>query len=298
MNWDSLQDFLAIFRARSLAGAARRRGVNHSTMFRRLGAIESALGARLFERLAEGYRLTEAGERLLPFAERIEDQATSAQRVLENADTAPRGVVRLTAPGNLAYRYLPAYLCDFHRRYPGIRVELVVTNEDLNLARREADLALRATRQPPDYLVGRRIFQLGWGVYATHGLLERLGAPAGLEELEHFPVIGAESRLWYLPACRWLEDNLPAGQVIARASDLVAMAALARAGLGLAILPDDHNEPPLERLFDFAPAPASGFWLLTHPDLRDTGRIRLLMDHLTECFRADTRFGGLVDSDS
>lgn len=293
MDWNSLQDFLSIARHRSLAGAARARHVNHSTIFRRLNSLEEMLGARLFERLPDGYQLTLEGERLLPHAERIEAEAIAAERAVADADAAPRGNIRLTAPGNLAYSYLPGYLEQFHRLYPNICVELIVTNQDLNLARREADIALRATRQPPDYLVGRCIFEIGWGIYAAGELAKKVSL-GSTHELAQWPIIGAESALWYLAAFRWIEDQMPAGSIVMRGSDLMSIAALASRGLGLAVLPDDHNAPPLKRLADFPPGLVGGFWLLTHPDLRHTGRIKLLMDHLVHCFRVDQRFQGLV----
>lgn len=294
MDWNSLQDFLCIARHRTLAGAARVRHVNHSTMFRRLNQLEEALGARLFERLPDGYQLTLEGERLLPHAERIEAEATAAERALADADAAPRGNIRLTAPDNLAYSYLPGYLAQFHRDYPNICVELIVTNQDLNLARREADIALRATRQPPDYLVGRCIFEIGWGIYAAGELAEKAQSLSDVNDLAHWPIIGAESALWYLPAYRWIEDHIPVEKIVMRGSDLMSVAALAASGLGLAVLPDDHNAPPLKRIADFAPGLVGGFWLLTHPDLRHTGRIKLLMEHLVGSFRGDRRFVGVT----
>lgn len=294
MDWNSLQDFLSIARHRTLAGAARARHVNHSTMFRRLNQLEGTLGTRLFERLPDGYQLTLEGERLLPHAERIETEAIAAERALANADSAPDGNIRLTAPGNLAYSYLPGYLEQFHRQYPNIRVELIVTNQDLNLTRREADIALRATRQPPDHLVGRCIFEIGWGIYAAGDLAEKAANCSDASDLARWPIIGAESALWYLAAFRWIEHHIPAENIVMRGSDLLSIAALAARAVGLAVLPDDHNSPPLKRLASFKPGLIGGFWLLTHPDLRYTGRVKLLMDHLVHSFRADQRFAGLT----
>ncbi|MCP5163353.1 MAG: LysR family transcriptional regulator [Hahellaceae bacterium] len=295
MDWQYLPDFLGIVRTRSLAGAARLRGVNHSTLFRRLNQLEKQLGARLFERLPDGYQLTLLGERLLPFAERMEEQAHALERELSGADSSLRGTVRLTAPDNIAYSYLPGYLKTLRERYPDICVELLVSNTDFNLNRHEADLALRATRQPPEYLVGRQIFQLGWGLYAAPEFVVSPGAPATLEQLPQWPVIGPDASLLYLPAFRWMQQQLPADCFVVRASNLMAMSSLAEAGLGVAALPDDQVKPGLKRLCDFEPGLRGGLWLLTHPDLRQTGRIKVVMDFLLEAFRQDERFAGLTD---
>jgi len=289
LDWSLLVDFLAIARAGTLSGAAISLGVNHSTVYRRLNQLEAQLGGRLFERLAQGYVLTEAGRRLLIHAEQAEVQLHAAERVLRGTDQALRGEVRLTAPENLVYEFLPGYLEVFHRTYPEIRLTLNVSNTELDLNRREADLALRATPRPPEHLVGRKIVELGWSLFAAESLLRELGRPEGIGDLASWPWIAPEAALDHLSISQWIRRNIPPERVIFRASTLIAMSRLAEAGLGVTLLPDDQIKPQLARLQAFEQAGTFGLWLLTHPDLRHTGRIKALSDLLTEQFRADHR---------
>jgi molybdate transport repressor ModE-like protein len=289
MDWNLLPDFLAIARVGSLAGAARARGLNHSTIYRRLNQLEEQLGSRLFERLPGGYQLTEAGERLLPFAQSIENEAFAAERTLTGTDRTLRGEVRLTAPENLAYAYLPAYLRVFHERYPDIRVSILVSNADLDLNRREADVALRATDRPPEHLVGRKILDISWSVFAAPAFVQTHGRPAGLEALKHFDWAGPEASLLHLPAFGWVQRQIPEHRIRVRGSTLNTLSAMAEVGLGLTVLPDDQVKPGLQRLMAFAPGSGAGFWLLTHPDLRHTGRVTALMEFLAAAFAGESR---------
>jgi DNA-binding transcriptional LysR family regulator len=292
MDWNLLPDFLAIARAGSLTGAAGARGLNHSTIYRRLNQLEDQLGSRLFERLPGGYQLTEAGERLLPFAQRMEAEAFAAERTLTGTDRSLRGEVRLTAPENLAYAYLPVYLQAFRERYPDIRVSILVSNADLDLNRREADVALRATDRPPEHLVGRKILDVGWGVFAAPAFVREHGKPADLDALKGFDWAGPEASLLHLPAYVWVQRQVPEHRIRVRGSTLNTLSAMAQAGLGLTVLPDDQVKPGLQRLMDFAPGSGAGFWLLTHPDLRHTGRVTALMEFLAEAFRNEPRLRG------
>lgn len=159
-NWDDLRVFLAVARAGSLSGAARALSVNHSTVFRRIGAFEAALGVRLFERQSDGYLLTPAGEELRDGALRIEEEIASLSRKVAGQDLRLSGAVRVTTIDMLAFGLLPRHLARFRDAYPGIEIELVVGNTMLNLSRREADVALRVGNTPPETLVGRRVGRL------------------------------------------------------------------------------------------------------------------------------------------
>ncbi len=293
MDWDDLRYFLAVAQARSLQGAARRLGVNHSTVFRRINRFEDTVGARLFERLTDGYQLTAAGDELLAHAARVGEEIDLLQLKVLGKDYRPSGKIRLTAPDNLAYEYLPRYLTAFSKRYPEITFELVVGAESLDLTRREADVAVRATTNPPPHLVGRKVFSLQWYYYAAKPYLRRHGWPEGSQQLAGHRLIGADGALRRIPAFRQLEAER-ADDIVMTCSTLNAMSAMAAAGHGIALLPDDQAKSTLERLFSCTPSFVSEIWLLTHPELRRTERIRLLMDHLVESFRADRRLQGVA----
>jgi DNA-binding transcriptional LysR family regulator len=289
MDWNDLPYFLAVAREGSLAAAARRLGVNHSTVFRRINALEARLAAQLFDRRPEGYTLTPAGERALQIAERAADSIDEFERSLAGQDIRPTGEVRLTAPANIAGAYLAPLLPAFAARHPGIRVNLAVSDTDYDLSRREADLALRATPKPPGHLVGRRVAEIPWMVCAGSAYLRRTGGPARMQDLEDHPLIGADIRVRHVGALDWLMSRYPPDAFVAACDSLNTMAAMAIAGTGVAILPADQVREGLVQLFPMEPAYSAGLWLLTHPDLRGVARVRALSDFLFSSLREDPR---------
>lgn len=275
-NWDDLRLFLAVARAGSLSGAAREVGVNHSTVFRRIGAFEDSLGVRLFDRLPSGYALTAAGEEMQASAERVEAEIAALDRRVTGQDLRLSGVVRITTVDMLAQGLLPRHLVAFRRAYPGIEIELTVGNATLSLTRREADVALRVGNQPPETLVGRRVGRL---VFAVYGAAEAGRATAPLAER---PWIGLNAE--HAPLVSAFEAFLPGVRPGFRVSSVAAAIAAARAGIGLATLPCGiaDLDPGLTRI---APLPESftlDLWLLTHEDLRRTARIRAFLDFMAE----------------
>ncbi len=207
MDWNALKVFLAIAETGTLAGAARQLEVNHSTVFRRLNAFEVAFGGRVFERLPQGYRLTSMGEELLLRAEKIADAFDDLDRSIVGKDFQPRGVVKITAPNNIAYHFLSRYLTDFNKTYPDIRFELLVSNLEFNMNDRRADIAVRATPSPPEHLVGRSISTISWGVYTSAKFRDEFGAPSELNQVGQYPLIGATGAMRKLPAFAWLEKH-------------------------------------------------------------------------------------------
>lgn len=288
-DWNDIQVFLAIARGGSLAAASRQLGVNHSTAFRRLNTFEETLGVRLFERLPSGYALTAEGESIRAEAEAVEASVLAIERGVAGRDLAMEGDVRLTTPGNFAREFLAPWLPELYQRYPGIRIEIAASDDDFDLARREADIALRATPAPPDWLVGRELTRIRWSAYASPAYLEAHGRPNNADELPLHRLIGADTAFQRLPAFAWLRDWVPDACIRAKASDLVTMAAIAEAGIGVCMLPGAQFSPNLIRLFELDSRFDSGLWLLTHPDLRHVGRIKAVMDFLTEKLRADVR---------
>ncbi len=288
LDWDDLRVFNAVVQAGSLRGASIALGINHSTVFRRLNRLEKAIGARLFDRLPEGYALTQAGDELAPYAARIGEQVDALSLSLLGKDFKPGGTVRITAPDNIAYTFLPGYIDAFLDDYPDIRVELVAGGASLDLTRREADIAIRATPKPPDYLIARKVCRLAWAFYASPAYLDARGHPGDINDLAEQRMIGADGALEKLPAMRWLDKRL-SDRIVVRCNTLDGMSALAEAGLGIALMPDDQFKPTLERLFEARPRVVSDLWLLTHPELRRTERVRLMVEHLMAKMREDPR---------
>ncbi len=284
MNWDLLKIFLAIAHAGSLAGASRELGVNHSTVFRRLNALEQALSGRVFERLSSGYELTPLGEELLTIAQGIEQGFNDLERKVVGKDVQPRGLVRITAANNLAYQYLPRYLVRFHERYPEIRTEIMVSNIEVNMNNRQADIAVRVSPAPAEHLVGREVRKLYWSVYGSERLYQLYGKPLDLKSLTNVPVISGSGSMRNLPAFQWVDKNL-SENIVHRSDDLVTIAKLVEQGAGFSILPCDQRSAEIDEITPFEHAPPSRLWVLTHPELRKAERIRLVMQHLVDAFQ-------------
>lgn len=276
-NWDDLRVFLAVARAGSLSGAARSLGVNHSTVFRRIAGLEETLGVRLFERLPTGYALTPAGEETLGIVECIEADVATLDRTVTGQDLRLSGTVRITATDMLAFWLLPDHLRQFRSDYPGIELEIVVGNEALNLSRRETDIALRIGNTPPETLVGRRVGRLEFAIYGAPGYC---AAYTGTDLTQH-DWIGFDSA--HAPLIRQFEKLLPGMRPAVRSNSVACAVRLAKAGLGLAVLPCAiaDQKPDLIRVAELPDAFGLDLWLLTHEDLRHTARIRAVLEFLT-----------------
>jgi DNA-binding transcriptional LysR family regulator len=278
--WDDFRLIRAIAEARSLAGAADMLGVNHSTIFRRLGTLEAGLGTRLFERARAGYAPTAAGEEMVRVAERMADEIVTLERRITGQDLRPSGDLRVTTNDTLLMHLLTPLLVEFRRHYPEIRLEILVSNASLNLSKRDADVAVRATAHPPETLIGRRVAAIGWAVYGRPGLLGE--AAFDLARARDYAWIGFADNFAHLPPADWLHAHVGDERVMYRVDTVLGLAEAAQAGAGLALLPCfiGAATPGLERLFEPDLGSESGLWLLTHPDLRGTARVRAFMEHM------------------
>ena len=289
MNWDLFKVFLAVARYGSLSKAASELSVNHSTIFRRLNAFEEDINGKLFERTQNRYELTTLGLELLAHAQKIENSFNDIERHIVGRDIQPKGTVKITAPNNIAYRYLPQFIVNFNKMYPDIKIELLVSNQEFNMSNRQADIAVRATGSPPEHLIGRKVATIQWSFFASELYKKNYGSPKNIDELKRHRMIGATSMLSHLPAFVWLEKQF-ADQIITRSDDLTAMSYFAENGQGVACLPEDQARPELVRLFSVDNSKPSHLWLLTHPDLRNVTRIKLVMRHLAEAFTTHRSF--------
>ena len=290
-DWNGLRLVLAIQRSRALTMAAETLGIDHSTAYRRLKALEDRLGVRLFERLPGGvYAPTEAGARIVAGAERMEDEALAVDRDLGGRDHRLSGRLRVTASETLAFGRLPVHLAAFRRQHPGIVVELIVDNRVLSLSRREADIALRPVRPREGELWGRRLADVGWAVYGHRSVaspvpatVARRSARAGkrADLLAHLPMIGWEEGASSIHAAQWLDTHVPASSFVYRTNSLVNQLQAARAGIGLALLPCYLGDPQADLvrvLPDPLPELVGELWIVTHADLKRTARIRAFFE--------------------
>ena len=290
-DWNDLRLVLTVARSGSLRGAAEALGVDHSTAYRRLQAIEAELGLSLFERAGGHYRATETGERVTLAAERIEAETLALERDITGRDVRLSGRLRLTASETLAYRVLPRLLAEFHRRHPGIRVELIIDNRQLDLARREADVALRATRPGEPTLFGRKIADIEWTIYGSASYLETRGTPGSLADCVGHDFIGWDEGA-DTAAARWLAEVVPETAIVFRSSSLINQLGAAAAGMGLAVLPCylADTEPAVHRILPPIAPLTRELWLITHQDLRQTARVRAFFDFIAESARGERFF--------
>ncbi|UEX77926.1 LysR family transcriptional regulator [Spiribacter halobius] len=279
LEWDDLRYVRALGSAGTLGGAAEHLGVHASTVYRRLGQVEARVGVRLFDRHRDGFSLTPAGEETLALAERMGTEVEALERRLAGRDMRPSGIVRVTTTDTLLLGVLGPVLGAFRAEHPEIRLELVSGNPFLSLSRRDADVALRPTADPPETLVGRRVADVATAVYASSGYLERAGGGRPLEEQSW---IAPDDSLAHLPSARWLRRTLPGLEPVIECNSVAAMHVLARGGAGLAPIPCflADPDPGLERVTPPIPELTVGLWLLTHRDLRRVARIRALLDFL------------------
>ncbi|NRF67587.1 LysR family transcriptional regulator [Aquincola sp. S2] len=281
LDWNDLRLVLAVARGGSLAGAARALALQHSTVFRRIEDAEARIGARLFERSRTGWTTNAQGEAVAQAAAEMEAAALAAERAISGADERLSGVIRIATSELLAGYLLPPLLARFMAEHPGIQIEADVSNRTVDLTRREADIALRATPQPPELMVGRRVGEMRYAVYAHRTLVPaRRGTPV----LQQLPWVGFDGRLAHTEIAQWFRTALPEVRPRLRADSLPAMLKAAAAGTGAVVLPmfAGSQEPRLVRITPPIEGPAMGLWLLHHPDVRGNARVRALMGWLAK----------------
>jgi DNA-binding transcriptional LysR family regulator len=279
---------LALARARTLAGAAENLGIDLSTVFRRLNAIESRLRVRLFDRSPRGYSLTAAGQRAASAAERIETELLALDRDISGRDQQLSGVLRVTASETFAYAVLPRLFAQFHSVHPRIRIVLTIDNRVIDLSRREADVALRVRRPTDPDLFGRRLTGIAWAFYGPRDACPALRREGQAFNFSRHTVIG-----WDEPArmmvAEWLGANVPADRIGLRANSLVHQLRAVAAGLGIALLPCylADAEPAVRRISGVLPDLQSELWIVTHEDLRNTARIRAFLSVIGDAVVAE-----------
>lgn len=286
LAWNDFEVVLAVAVAGSLSGASRAMGVSHATVFRRLGDIEKRLGVTLFERSRTGYRPTPAGEELAETAKVMDQAALAAERKVAGRDLEPSGEIWATTTDSLLMGLLAPLFTEFRQHYPGIVVDVAVSNQLFNLTRREADIAIRPSNRPPENLIGRPLTTIGQAVYGHRSLGLTPGEP--ISALVDQPWIGAGPRLLDSKLDQWMDSNGLKPACVYRVDTLVGILSAIRSRMGLAVLPCylADSDPDIVQLSDPIPELEFGLWFLIHPDLRGVVRIHALMDFLTEAIRA------------
>jgi DNA-binding transcriptional LysR family regulator len=276
LNWDEFRLVKAVADARSLVGAAQSLGLNHSTVFRRLASIEGTVGARLFERSRGGYQATAAGEEMIHLATRMGESILDFERRVAGRDVKPTGELHVSTVDSVAVYLLPPILARFRSINPGVQLDLALGQENLNMSRRDADVAIRATAKPPETLVGRRICALRWGVYCAADFANEWGQRL----FEDAPWIGFGESFGSSAAKQWIDANIGPRRQSLKVNSAVVVADVLKTGLGAALLPCFVGDrlPGVVRRGDLLPDIFGDVWILTHADLRFSPRVRAFMD--------------------
>ncbi|CAA0113102.1 HTH-type transcriptional regulator GltR [Starkeya nomas] len=281
LAWDDFRLIKAVADAKGLPAAAAAMGVNHSTVFRRLKQIEEQLGTLLFERHRTGYALTPAGEEMVALANRLDEEITAVGRKLAGREPAPSGELRVTTPDSLLIHLLMPMLATFRQRYPEVRLDIVLSNQALNLSKRDADVAVRATDHPPENLVGRRVARIAWALYGGAADFPEPGSISP-GQLDSRNWVSLGDSLGALKAVKFVQENVSPERVAYKINSVLGLAEAVEAGIGIGHLPCliGDARPSLVRLGTPDDDYAADLWLLTHPDLRHSPRVRAFLDFL------------------
>jgi DNA-binding transcriptional LysR family regulator len=230
----------------------------------------------LFERLPTGYVLTAGGEELIAAARHIDDTVTTLGRKLTGQDLRLSGTVRVTTTDTLMGSILPEILAAFRTAHPGIGIEIALSNSMLNLSRRDADVAIRPAKNPPEALVGRRVAKIAFAIYGSPDYLAKCSGA----DLAAHQWLAPDASLADTSISAWMRAELPDSEIALRADSLLALRQAAEAGFGLAALPCYLGDKSTNLVCAYPPITAmeTALWILTHEDLRHTARIRAFIE--------------------
>lgn len=296
LNWQDIQIFLEIARTERLTDAARRLSIDHSTVSRRIRRFESQLNTQLFERSTHGYRLTEAGEQLLSFAEGMQRQASGAIENISNQNLQVNGSIRLGVTEGFGTWVITPLLSAFCARYPEVTVDLLTLPRVVNLSRHEADLAITIERPANAEMIVSRLCDYRLRLYGQHELLALHAGPTCLSELSALPLISYvddlifSDQLCYLNPLLGMLPQPPKFSL--RSTSIITQLHATRAGVGLAILPCfmAQQDPSLKAVLQEEVDVVRSFWIAARPEQRQLLRVRLLWQFLRDVVEINQAF--------
>jgi DNA-binding transcriptional LysR family regulator len=284
-DWNDLRYFLAVARHGSTVAAARALGMNQSTVQRRLAELERRIGRPLVTRRPSGYSLTELGREMVAPAERIEHAVLAFEQQLTASTRDASGVLRVACPEPIVYRITQSKLLErFQAKHPNLRIEFVMSDKYIDLAKGEADVALRSGDTDDAELVGRKIADSLWAVYASRRYIEQHGAPQRVEDLEKHLVVGLDESMAKHRAATWLARVAPNAKIVARNNSVLGLVYAVKSGIGVSPLPTalGDNEPDLVRVLGPIPELARIWRVLAHPDTRRTPRVSVFFEFIAQ----------------
>jgi DNA-binding transcriptional LysR family regulator len=286
LEWSDFKVLLALARAGSVAGAARELQVDNSTVSRRLAALEEAVGAQLLVRGGREFSWTSEGRAVLEAAEATEAATAAALRAVRASKVEVQGSVRISVAPAFVLVLMRHMIPALRQAYPLLSVELIGAYMRADLAKGDADIAVRMARPDESNLVARRAFDCAWFVYAATAYLESRGRPASFDDLPRHDLVLYAENLHNAPPIRWLEAYKGSASVVSRNDSLETALQAAQAGAGIVVVPAFAGDPlaDLERVFPDSVAANVG-WIVYHESVRDTPRVRVVADALMEFFR-------------
>nr|WP_153463460.1 LysR family transcriptional regulator [Agrobacterium tumefaciens] len=290
VNWDDVRLFLSVARSGQFLSAARKLGVNHATLSRRISALEAAIGTQLFLRSTNGCELTEEGQRLLAGAERMETEMLNAQANLGRVDTAVAGTVRIGAPDGLGVSFLAPRIGRLTARYPDLKIQLVPVPRSFSLSQREADIAITIERPEQGRLMFSKLTDYSLGLYASADYLAEYGTPADVEALKRHRRIGYVEDLIFSPSLNYTGEIMRDWDAAFEISSATGQTEAVRSGAGIGIL---HNYiagqyPELLRIMPHLTISRS-YWTAYHESARQLVRVRTVVDFLQELVAEERR---------
>ncbi len=280
-NWDDIRYFLAVCRTSSFVAAANRLNVTHSTVSRRISALEESLDTRLFLRTEKGCRLTAAGEALLPYAETLESTIMGFEESLAGRDSQLSGTIRIGAPDGLGNCFLASHLGEFQKQHPHLEVELIAVPMYYSLTKREIDILITITKPTSGNIVARKITDYRLGLFAARSYLEKNPPISRREDLAGHEMVDYIEDLLYDENLKFLHEFAPGQKARFRSSTVVGQMNAVAAGAGIGVVPYfmAHTEPTLVPVLPEL-AIERWFWLQVNPDSRQLARVRATIDYI------------------
>jgi DNA-binding transcriptional LysR family regulator len=282
IDWNNLQFCLAVAREGTISAAAKRLGVDHATIIRRIDRLEDELGVKCFARRKTGYELTDAGRRAAAMAETIETEIRAGQAEISGGLARLTGSVRIGAPDGFGSFFLAPRLGDLAGLHPELQLELVATARLFSLSKREADIAIGLTLPRDGQIIGRKLVDYRLFLYASRDYLAENGPIENPEELRNRRIISYINELLFTPELDYLPQILPGLSAQIRSANLIAQLQAALAGVGIAILPRFLAQayPSLCPILPEQLGIFRSFYLLMHADGRKFPQVRAVADYL------------------
>lgn len=281
-DWNDLRHFLAVARHGSTIAAAKSLRVSQSTVHRRIEELELRLGRHIVVRQPTGYKLTEFGNQLVPLAERVEAGITSLERFVTATDTGLAGSIRLTCSETIGFRLVKAKILEeFQLRYPGVKIELLMSDRFFDLAKGEADVAIRAGKPEDESLIGRKLTDVTWALFASSDYVRQHGRLQKLADIADHFLVELDGGIANTDVGKWLREVCKKAKIAGRSNSVSGVLMSAKSGVGIAPLPIPLGtiDADLELQLKL-PKITTGIYLLAHPDLRQMPRINAFFDFI------------------